>query len=441
LDDIGHTGFVDAWLSAGGRFDNMADNKHIEIREEPMTLFSHSRLNTYENCPLKYKYQYVTRPDIEKRDSIEAFMGSRCHESLEKLYKLLINRKMMTREQLLDDFKQRWEKNWKENIYIVRKDLSAEDYFEQGIFSLEHYYDRYHPFDGDKTIAIEQRVEVNLDDGGKYRLQGFIDRLSEAGDGHYRIHDYKTERNFKSQEHFDEDRQLALYQIGLQSLFNDIISVELIWHYLIFDKEARSSREPYQLEKLKIDTIHLIQEIENATKLDEFPYNESALCDWCDYYAICPAKKHFHITEQLPPAEFKEDDGVKLVNRWVEVKQAMAELKSEKEQLEMMLYDYCQQLSVEVVRGSSYKLRVKFEPMYKARFSLSGDQGEKERFFQFIKERGLYEGLMSLQAARLNGLAKSDDLDSDLRQALLEFLVLEEGKPRFYLSKIRKELS
>jgi putative RecB family exonuclease len=406
-----------------------------------MPIYSHSRLNAYENCPLKYKYQYVSKPDIEKRNSIEAFLGSRCHESLEKLYKLLLNRKLMTKQELLDDFKQRWEKNWKDNIYIVRTELNAADYFEQGIFSLKHYYDRYQPFESDKTIAIEQRVEVNLDDGGKYRLQGFIDRLSETEDGHYRIHDYKTERTFKSQEHFDEDRQLALYQIGLQGLFNDIKAVELIWHYLIFDKEARSSRKPDQLERLKIDTIQLIQKIEKATEADDFPYNESALCDWCDFYSICPAKKHFHITEQLPAAEFKEDDGVRMVNRWVEVKEAMAELKAEKAELEERLYDYCRQLSVEIVRGSDHKLKVKFEPMYKTRYSMSGDEAEKERFFQFIKERGLYEGLMSLQAARLNSLAKSDELENSLKRALLEFLVLEEGKPRFYLSKIRKELS
>lgn len=50
-------------------------------------LYSHSRLETFENCPLKFKYQYVEKVDVPRRDSIEAFLGSRVHETLEALYK------------------------------------------------------------------------------------------------------------------------------------------------------------------------------------------------------------------------------------------------------------------------------------------------------------------------------------------------------------------
>ena len=35
----------------------------------------------------------------------------------------------------------------------------------------------------------------------------------------------------------DEDRQLALYQIGIQKMWNDVNRVELVWHYVAFDKE------------------------------------------------------------------------------------------------------------------------------------------------------------------------------------------------------------
>jgi len=404
-----------------------------------MSIYSHSRLSTYENCPLKYKYQYISRPDIEKRNSIEAFLGSRCHESLEKLYKLLLNCRLMTRAELLADFEDRWEKNWQDNIYIVNKDLDAEYYFRQGITSLEKYYDRYQPFDRDKTIALEQRVEIWLDDSNMYRLQGFIDRLTETEDGHYQIHDYKTERTFKSQDYFNEERQLALYQIGLQSLFSDIKSVELVWHYLVFDKEARSTRERQQLEKLKIETIHLIQEIEKAAENDDFPYRESPLCDWCDYFSICPAKRHFYMTESLTPPEFKLDDGVRMVNRWVQIREAMAQLKAEKEELEEMLFQYCRQLGAEIIRGADYKIKVRHEPGYKAKFALSGNPREKEEFLQFIKERGLYDRLMSFHSGKLNSLMKNDKLDAELRNALMDYLVLEEGKPRFYCSKISRK--
>jgi putative RecB family exonuclease len=403
-----------------------------------MTVYSHSRLGAYENCPLRYKYQYIEKPEIERRDSIEAYMGSRCHESLENLYKLLLNRHLLTNEELLDDFKARWEKNWNENIYIVRKDLKAEDYFQQGIYALNKYYDRYHPFESDKTIALEQRIEINLDDSGLYKLQGYIDRLTETEDGHYQIHDYKTERTFKSQEHFDQERQLALYQIGISGMFSDIKSVELIWHYLLFDKEARSERKQAQLDELKSNTIKLIQEVEKAGEEDDFPYKESALCDWCDFYQICPAKKHIFITEEMSPQEFSEDDGVRMVNRWAEIKEITAQLNEEKAQLEESLFQYCKQLGVEVVRGSDHKLRIKIEPAFKARHSASKDPAEKARFFQWLKEHGLYDELMMLNYSRMNSILKGGSLSEDIRAAFMEFVYVDEGSRRFYLSRLKK---
>ena len=52
-----------------------------------MTLYSHSRLSTFENCPLKFKYTYIDKIETGIEESIEAFLGSRVHEALEKLSK------------------------------------------------------------------------------------------------------------------------------------------------------------------------------------------------------------------------------------------------------------------------------------------------------------------------------------------------------------------
>jgi len=403
-----------------------------------MTVYSHSRLNTYQNCPLKFKFQYITKPEIEKKDSVEAFMGSRCHESLEKLYKLLLNSRLLTKKELLDDYKQRWDEKWHDDIYIVRKDLNQQNYFDQGQKSLSEYYDHYHPFDRDKTISIEQKVMVDLNGDGKYRLQGFIDRLSEEGEGHYKIHDYKTERKFKEQKDFVSDRQLALYQIGISEMYADVKSVELIWHYLIFDKEARSIRTPEQLTQLKQETIALIQEVEQAVAEDNLPYKESLLCDWCEYFSICPAKKHFHITEALEPEKFDLDDGVQLVNRYDDVKNAIKELGLEKALLEEKLLGYCKQLSIEVVRGSDKQVKVKFEPAYKFKYSLTGNPEEEERLIQFLKERGIYDKFVALNYSKLNSQMKKKELSDEIKSLLKEHLVLIAGAPRFNLSKIKK---
>ena len=51
-----------------------------------MPTYSHSKLGCYEQCGLKYKYQYIEKIETEVENTIEAFMGGLVHEALEKLY-------------------------------------------------------------------------------------------------------------------------------------------------------------------------------------------------------------------------------------------------------------------------------------------------------------------------------------------------------------------
>ena len=67
-----------------------------------MTVYSHSRLSTFEQCPYKYKLQYIDKIEPEVAQSIEAFLGSCVHEVLEKLYKDLMFEKKNSLEDLID---------------------------------------------------------------------------------------------------------------------------------------------------------------------------------------------------------------------------------------------------------------------------------------------------------------------------------------------------
>ena len=40
-----------------------------------MRIHSHSSLGSFENCPRQYRYQYIGKPDMERVDTIEAFLG------------------------------------------------------------------------------------------------------------------------------------------------------------------------------------------------------------------------------------------------------------------------------------------------------------------------------------------------------------------------------
>jgi hypothetical protein len=56
-----------------------------------MPVYSHSRLGTFETCPRQYWFAYIEKPEIERPDTAEAFLGNRVHEALEHLYFRLLN--------------------------------------------------------------------------------------------------------------------------------------------------------------------------------------------------------------------------------------------------------------------------------------------------------------------------------------------------------------
>ena len=111
-----------------------------------MPVFSNSRLGAYEQCPLKYKYQYIDKIKVEEAKTVEAFMGSCGHETLEKLYRDLKLQKRNTQEDLLKFYNDLWAKNWSDDIKIVRKEYTADNYRKTGEKCIADYYNKYAPF-------------------------------------------------------------------------------------------------------------------------------------------------------------------------------------------------------------------------------------------------------------------------------------------------------
>jgi putative RecB family exonuclease len=120
----------------------------------------------------------------------------------------------------------------------------------------------------------------------RYAVQGFIDRIARTRDGAIEIQDYKTSARAPSQAQVDEDRQLALYQIGIAGRFGGRGPVRLVWHYLRQRRTLVSTRTPEQLSELAGQTRALIDRIRSETMFEPKP---SALCRWCEYRDGCPA--------------------------------------------------------------------------------------------------------------------------------------------------------
>ena len=400
-----------------------------------MTVYSHSRLSTFEQCPQKFKFHYIDKVETEIEESVEAFLGSRTHETLEKLYRDLQYQKENTLDDLLGFSHDDWEKNWTDSIVIVRKGYNKDNYLKMAEKFITDYYKRYKPFDQGKTISIEDRILINLDESGDYKLQGFIDRLVETKDGYYEIHDYKTNSRLPLPEYIENDRQLALYSIGVKEKYPDVKDVRLIWHFVAFDKEIDSTRTDEELEKLKKDTIQLIDKIESE---DNYPTNSSKLCDWCEYKTICKEWSHLYKLEGKPANEYLNDDGVKLVNRYAELqnkkKQVKLDLYAEIEKLEEAIIHYAEKESIDVVFGSNNKVRIKTSQRYSCP---SKHSREREQLEQILRERGKWDEVAQLDTSAINKIIQEKKWDIQLTEILKKYVKFEESK-RLFLSKIKK---
>ena len=319
-----------------------------------MPVYSHSRIESFFQCPLKFKYNYIEKPKIPLKEGIEAFMGSRVHETMEYLYKLVQNTKVPSEKELIEYYDKQWKENWNENVVVTREGLEPKNYYDLGIKCIKNYYEKNHPFNQGLTIGIEKRILINLNE--KYKLQGFIDRLVEKETGCYEIHDYKTYSSLPEQSKLDQDSQLALYAIGLEQEFNDIKSVDLVWHLLVFGKELRSSRTKEELNQLKETTIERIREIESAK---DFPAKPSALCNWCAFQCICPEFKHEIETQKLSSNKYLEEEGVVLANKFIELKNKETEIKKELYDLKEAVIIFAKAKGYSVIQGSDGKISIR----------------------------------------------------------------------------------
>ena len=391
-----------------------------------MPTYSHSQHSTYETCPHQYKLAYIDKIKVET-EGIEAFMGSRVHEALEKLYRDLKVTKLNTLEEILDYYRQNWEKNWNEEmIQIIRKDYTAEDYRRLGEKCITEYYKRYYPFDQGKTLGLEENIYFPLDEEKGYWIRGFIDRVTLSNHSVLEIHDYKTSSRLPPQKDVDSDRQLAFYHMGVEGKWKDIREIRLVWHYLAFDTEMSSSRTPDELQQLRRKTMELIQEIESDR---QFLPKEGPLCDWCDYQGFCPQRKHRVMVEVLPLNEYLNEEGVTLVNRYVATRERKRllneEIDAELAKLEEAVYAYAQKEELEAVYGSDHVARIKIEA--KEKYPLKGDQ-RRRALDELIKKAGKWMEVSDLNPWMLSRVIERGKWDSLLVRKVKEFSTQEKSR-------------
>lgn len=343
-----------------------------------MTKYSNSRLSTFSQCKKKYKFKYIDREEKDFENTVEAFMGDIVHRALEKIYKDLKYEKVNTLKEIEQWYHDTWEEEWSEDILIVKSEYSEKNYKKKGLSMLRQYYEEYAPFTQQKTIGLETYYLYDLDEENSYHIR--IDRLSLTDDGVYQIRDFKTANNLPPRKKFEEDTQLATYALGVKEMYPDAEEIELIWHYLAFNKEIKIKVTDEMLERVEKDLLQRIETVESTTK---HPPTKSPLCDYCAYKSRCPLWKHLFSTDDDAESIKKKAE------KYIQLKQEQKKKQKKLDKLKKELGQYMEENDVQRIFADNDKNVYRWSKDT-IKLPRKGEPGHKE-LVKALKALNLYE--------------------------------------------------
>ncbi len=255
-------------------------SKKPKIQEKEIdddSKFSYSRISLFEKCPKAYHFRYLLKKD-ELFSTIEQHLGKSIHAALENTYRTKDDGGNISLTSLKTAFEQAWNAPEKENIKVIKNNMTSRDYFLDGQNMLKKYYHRVLATDRSETVALEKYFETTIDNSIRYR--GYIDRISKNPDGMLRITDFKSGKRVNDPL---EDMQLCSYALWCFEEFKEN-EIEIAFEALRHEKTLHGKIKKSQLPHIK---KRLIADINSVIAATEFEANPSILCDWCGYNPIC----------------------------------------------------------------------------------------------------------------------------------------------------------
>jgi len=311
---------------------------------------SYSAMDTYQSCPLKYKFQQIDH--IKTPKSKEAVFGSTIHETMKFVHTPGIL--SPTLDQAMEHFSNSW------NPAVFDNTDEERAAFSQGIKIIQQYYQENNPANFN-IIDLESRFQIEIGaDEQKHIVSGIIDRIDKTEDG-YEIIDYKTTKKMPSQEKVDNDLQLSVYLKAFLARYpkeiTNLDKIKVSLYYLKHGVKLSSTRTLEQLQKseqLFLDTIALIES-------SKFEPLISPLCDWCGYQNMCPMWKHkFKELRKIDTEKVNAD-----IQEYIELKSAISITKDRLAKIQEEILFYMDQEGVERVFGEQGVIARSLRKSYK----------------------------------------------------------------------------
>ncbi|HVS69511.1 MAG TPA: PD-(D/E)XK nuclease family protein [Mycobacteriales bacterium] len=259
--------------------------------ELPPRLFSAtpSRLDTWLDCPRRYRFAYVDRPTPPKGPPwAHNSVGAAVHAALAAWWALPLEERATSAVRRLVHEK------WSPNGF--RDDQQSDEWRDRAVDMTERYVATLDP--ADEPLGVERTVGMKTP---RLALSGRIDRLDRRGD-ELVVVDYKTGRHLLSTDDARGSLALAVYAAAAQRTLrlpcrrvelHHLPTGEVIeWEY----SEESLARQLARIESIGTEAADTHARLSAAGDDPDaletlFPARSGPLCAWCDFLDHCSAGK------------------------------------------------------------------------------------------------------------------------------------------------------
>lgn len=271
------------WNVEDGSLNLVGEQLHgdkARVRSLPSNFaFSATKINTYRDCPLRFKFQHVL--NVPSPPKMPLNIGNAMHAVAERMPDgVLEGRDETTAEQ---DAWGVFEQEWDVMPYMLQETKRGED--AQSARDVIRTYLEWVRGNPNKPKGTEIPFKVVLDGA---EIRGKIDRVEQRPDGEYEVVDFKTGSSMKTKRTISEDVQLNVYAMAIKELHGRLpkrASLVYLKKNKIIPYDVDCESYEAAVEGIR-ETIGEILDENN-----EFPAMPSpSACRFCDYGAICDEK-------------------------------------------------------------------------------------------------------------------------------------------------------
>ncbi|MBI5614298.1 ATP-dependent helicase [Candidatus Gottesmanbacteria bacterium] len=242
----------------------------------PVSFLSYSQLNSFETCPLQYKYRYIVKLPVPPSAALS--FGDTIHKTVYAFYDLVRKGERPTSKTLLSLYTGFWSRIGYGNASYEEK-MKA-----HGVELLEGFYKKGY-IKGHVPIALEEPFKIKITP--HLTLGGKVDRIDAREDGKVEIIDYKTGKTPKNRD-VTKDFQLSVYALAATAptLYTRKPEDVIVSFYFFEDQmKVSGTRTQEQLDEARETVKKRAEEIQTST----FSPTSGKHCDFCEFKLICEA--------------------------------------------------------------------------------------------------------------------------------------------------------